>query len=66
MWGFMGGRGGLPDKFEEQYHCYSAAMADKTHLEVSRCRFGYPFLPPMISCSWHAMNHDRIDLNTPH
>ncbi|KAK1740752.1 ubiquitin fusion degradation protein 1 family protein [Skeletonema marinoi] len=34
MWGFMGGgRTGLPDKFEEQYHCYSAAMADKTHLE---------------------------------
>ena len=41
MWGFMGGRGGLPDKFEEQYHCYSAAMADKTHLEVSRCRFAW-------------------------
>jgi len=35
MWGFMGGmRGALPDRFEEQYHCYSAAMADKTHLEV--------------------------------
>ena len=34
MWGFMGaGRTGLPDKFEEQYHCYSAAMADKAHLE---------------------------------
>ena len=34
MWGFMGGgRAGLPDKFEEQYHCYSAAMADKSHLE---------------------------------
>ena len=31
----MGGRGALPDKFEEQYHCYSAAMADKSHLEVS-------------------------------
>ena len=39
MWGSMGfgmgGRGALPDKFEEQYHCYSAAMADKSHLEVS-------------------------------
>ena len=35
MWGFMGGmRGALPDRFEEQYHCYSAAMADKSHLEV--------------------------------
>ena len=36
MWGFMGGRGGMPTKFEEQLHCYSAAMADKAHLEVSR------------------------------
>ena len=37
MWGgFMGGgRGAMPTRFEEQYHCYSAAMADKTHLEVS-------------------------------
>lgn len=35
MWGFMGGgRGALPDRFEEQYHCYSAAMADKANLEV--------------------------------
>ena len=34
MWGFMGGRGGMPTKFEEQLHCYSAAMADKAHLEV--------------------------------
>ena len=52
MWGFMGGRGGMPTKFEEQLHCYSAAMADKAHLEVSRF---YQFeviliLPLSINC----------------
>lgn len=26
--------GGLPRTFEEQYHCYSVAYADKAHLEV--------------------------------
>ena len=35
----MGGaRGAMPTKFEEQYHCYSAAMADKAHLEVRRLK----------------------------
>lgn len=24
-----------PRRFEEQYHCYSVAYADKSHLEVS-------------------------------
>lgn len=33
-WGFAGGRGGFPRRFEEQYHCYSVAYADKAHLEV--------------------------------
>ena len=39
-WGFVG-RGGYPQRFEEQYHCYSVAHADKPHLEVSyspKCR----------------------------
>lgn len=31
-WGFTGGR--MPQRFEEQYHCYSVAYADKPHLEV--------------------------------
>uniref|UniRef100_A0A7S2A2U1 Uncharacterized protein n=1 Tax=Trieres chinensis TaxID=1514140 RepID=A0A7S2A2U1_TRICV len=30
-WGFGGA--GLPQRFEEQYHCYSVAYADKAHLE---------------------------------
>ena len=37
-WGFGGGGfgGGAPRRrFEEQYHCYSVAAADKAHLEVS-------------------------------
>ena len=32
-WG-MGGGGFAPRRFEEQYHCYSVAYADKAHLEV--------------------------------
>jgi len=32
--GFGGGYGGNR-RFEEQYHCYSVAYADKPHLEVS-------------------------------
>jgi hypothetical protein len=44
-WGFAagGGRGGvgglfgpMHHRFEEQYHCYSVAYADKAHVEV-RC-----------------------------
>ena len=43
MWGggFAGGGfgaggafGGASRRFEEQYHCYSVAYADKSHLEV--------------------------------
>jgi len=35
-WGLggMGGGGFAPRRFEEQYHCYSVAYADKAHLEV--------------------------------
>ena len=54
MWGFMGGRGGMPTKFEEQLHCYSAAMADKAHLEVRDlfiiCWDGIIILPLSINC----------------
>ena len=34
-WGAFGMGGGMPRTFEEQYHCYSVAYADKAHLEVS-------------------------------
>ena len=51
MWGFMGGRGNMPTKFEEQLHCYSAAMADKAHLEVSWILLGDNFILPLsINC----------------
>jgi hypothetical protein len=38
-WGFSGGGGygagfGSSRRFEEQYHCYSVAYADKPQLEV--------------------------------
>jgi len=28
--------GRMPTRFEEQYHCYSVAYADKSHLEVRK------------------------------
>lgn len=33
-----GAMGGMPQRFEECYHCYSVAYADKSHLEVSRVK----------------------------
>jgi hypothetical protein len=35
--GFGGGYG-VSRRFEEQYHCYSVAYADKSHLEVRKRR----------------------------
>lgn len=35
-WGFTAGRQVAPQRFEEQYHCYSVAYADKPHLEVRK------------------------------
>ena len=37
MPGMMMGGGFAPRRFEEQYHCYSVAYADKAHLEVRVC-----------------------------
>lgn len=36
-WTFGGPNMGFPaiQRFEEEYHCYSVAAADKGHLEVS-------------------------------
>ena len=33
---FGGFGGGAPQRFEECYHCYSVAYADKSQLEVSQ------------------------------
>ena len=69
MWGFAGGgmagAYGAPRRFEEQYHCYSVAYADKAHLEVREKTLGFsdvaaprrrqqtcndkPFLTPSVS-----------------
>jgi len=35
--GYNGGGFPAQRRFEEQYHCYSVAHADKAHLEVSLC-----------------------------
>mmetsp|Transcript_21227 Transcript_21227/g.30379 ORF Transcript_21227/g.30379 Transcript_21227/m.30379 type:complete len:436 (-) Transcript_21227:35-1342(-) len=72
MWGFMGGgTAGLPTKFEEQYHCYSAALADKTHLEqgdkillppsafdiLARLQVDYPMLFQLQNPNKGTMTH---------
>ena len=40
-----GAMGGMPQRFEECYHCYSVAYADKSHLEVSRVQSSYQSTP---------------------
>ena len=37
---FGGFGGGAPQRFEECYHCYSVAYADKSQLEVSYSQSG--------------------------
>ena len=37
MHAWFGGVGGAPRAFQEDYHCYSVAYADKAHLEVGSC-----------------------------
>ena len=37
---FGGFGGGAPQRFEECYHCYSVAYADKSHLEASPLQSG--------------------------
>ena len=61
MWGFggmMGGGAALPSRFEEQYHCYSAAVADKAHLEVRAGFFRFPSL--LDSCPQCAFAHHAV------
>lgn len=62
---------GLPEKFEEQYHCYSAAMADKVHLEqgdkillppsafdiLARLQVDYPMLFQLQSPDKGTLTH---------
>mmetsp|Transcript_17439 Transcript_17439/g.36585 ORF Transcript_17439/g.36585 Transcript_17439/m.36585 type:complete len:427 (-) Transcript_17439:270-1550(-) len=70
-WGFLGGRHALPDRFEEQYHCYSAAYADKSHLEqgdkillppsafdiLARLQVDYPMLFQLQSSDKGTLTH---------
>jgi len=74
MWGFggmMGGGAPLPSRFEEQYHCYSAAVADKAHLEqgdkillppsafdiLARLQVDYPMLFQLQSSDKGTLTH---------
>uniref|UniRef100_A0A7S2HLE7 Uncharacterized protein n=1 Tax=Helicotheca tamesis TaxID=374047 RepID=A0A7S2HLE7_9STRA len=69
--GYAGGRGGLPQRFEEQYHCYSVAYADRGHLEkgdkillppsafdtLARLQVDYPMLFQLQSPTKGTMTH---------
>ena len=51
-WGFSAGGLGTgygSRRFEEQYHCYSVAYADKSHLEVSKIG-GFGATSPSTTC----------------
>jgi len=68
-WGFV--RSGQPQRFEEQYHCYSMAYADKAHLEggdkillppsafdtLARLNVDYPMLFQLSSSAKGTMTH---------
>jgi len=72
-WSFSG-RGGYPRRFEEQYHCYSVAYADKPHLEkgdkillppsafdtLARLQVDYPMLFRLSSPSKGTMTHSGV------
>ncbi|KAI2512624.1 Ubiquitin fusion degradation protein UFD1 [Fragilaria crotonensis] len=72
-WGFGGGRG-YPQRFEEQYHCYSVAYADKPQLEkgdkillppsafdtLARLQVDYPMLFQLSSETKGTMTHSGV------
>lgn len=54
-----GAMGGMPQRFEECYHCYSVAYADKSHLEVSPvivAQAGSIDANPRLLEGWIAVN----------
>lgn len=54
-----GAMGGMPQRFEECYHCYSVAYADKSHLEVSlesSSHLGSIHANPWLLEGWIAVN----------
>mmetsp|Transcript_15630 Transcript_15630/g.19061 ORF Transcript_15630/g.19061 Transcript_15630/m.19061 type:complete len:427 (+) Transcript_15630:109-1389(+) len=73
-WGFGGPGLGMPSRFEEQYHCYSVAYADKSHLEggdkillppsalesLARLRVDYPMLFRLQSSDKGTMTHSGV------
>lgn len=71
---FGGARGGMPTRFEEQYHCYSVAYADKSHLEggdkillppsafdtLARLQVDYPMLFRLESSDKGTATHSGV------
>lgn len=71
--GFAFGRA-MPSRFEEQYHCYSVAYADKAHLEggdkillppsafdtLARLQVDYPMLFRLSSSQKGTMTHSGV------
>jgi ubiquitin fusion degradation protein 1 len=69
--GWGGNFGGMPSRFEEQYHCYSMAYAEKGHLEggdkillpqsaldtLARLNVDYPMLFRLQSSEKGTMTH---------
>ena len=60
MPGMMMGGGFAPRRFEEQYHCYSVAYADKAHLEVRVCECACV----LYYFPWRNPNNDRLLVTT--
>lgn len=70
-YGWGGSYGGMPSRFEEQYHCYSMAYAEKGHLEggdkillpqsaldtLARLQVDYPMLFRLQSSDKGTMTH---------
>mmetsp|Transcript_15845 Transcript_15845/g.32573 ORF Transcript_15845/g.32573 Transcript_15845/m.32573 type:complete len:386 (-) Transcript_15845:76-1233(-) len=78
MFGFGGG-GGMPSRFEEQYHTYSVACASKPHLEggdkiilppsaldsLSRMMIEYPMLFKLSSPSGQSTHCGVLEFSAP-
>lgn len=58
-WGLGALGGGYPSvrRFEEQYHCYSVAYADKAHLEVSGAASGGLSVCLFVGGVTNSLNH---------
>ena len=63
----MGGAFGSNRRFEEQYHCYSVAYADKSHLEVRKMMMSYVYfwITKILGVSYIDVSLDMISISVP-